>query len=124
MMEKKILIIDDDSDLRAILSEKLVAHGYTILETFDGALGLEKIRTEKPDMVLIDLRIPGLDGLSVIKEVKHDDTIKDTPILIMTGLDSDHAVMKVVADQKYEFVKKGQGADVIVSKVISSLQKS
>ena len=92
--KKCILIIDDEDDVCHMIMEKFGHLGYKVVTAFDGAEGFQKTEDEKPDCVLLDIRIPkGEDGLTYLRKVRsycHDDPqeqarIRKTPVLIVTG---------------------------------------
>ncbi|MBI2091576.1 MAG: response regulator [Deltaproteobacteria bacterium] len=84
-MTKKILIVDDEKDLVETLSFRLEAAGYAIITAFDGKEGLEKARSEKPDIVLLDIMMPKMDGYQVCRMLKFDDEYKHMPIIMLTA---------------------------------------
>jgi len=75
----KILIIEDDRFLRELIARKLKNEGYEIAEAVDGEEGLKKIKEEKPDLVLLDLILPGIDGFEVLTRAKEDPVIAQIP---------------------------------------------
>ena len=79
----RILVIDDDDALRHLLIECLAPAGYETLEAADGAAGIALLETERPDLVLCDLRMPGIDGLGVLAAAQ--GVAPDTPIVVVTG---------------------------------------
>lgn len=85
-MAKKILIIEDDRFLRELIVKKLVNEGYDTLEAIDGEQGLQKIKEEKPDLVLLDLILPGIDGFEVLAQKKDDASISGIPVVILSNL--------------------------------------
>ncbi len=84
-MSKKILIIDDEPDLIAVAVARLMKAGYDVIESCDGESGLEKMRQEKPDLVVLDLMMPGVDGREVCRRKLEDPLIKDIPVIIFTA---------------------------------------
>jgi DNA-binding response OmpR family regulator len=85
-MAKKILIIEDDKFLRELISQKLLKEGYDISEAVDGEKGLKSVQETKPDLVLLDLILPGIDGFEVLSRVKSDPLIAQIPIVILSNL--------------------------------------
>jgi DNA-binding response OmpR family regulator len=85
-MAKKILIIEDDKFLRQLISRKLEREGYQVVEAVDGEEGYKKIKPEMPDLVLLDLILPGIDGFEFLSKVKEDDTVNKIPIIILSNL--------------------------------------
>ncbi len=85
-MAKKILIIEDDKFLRELISRKLENEGYSIVEAVDGEEGIKKIRDEPPDLVLLDLILPGIDGFEFLTRVKQDPTLAPIPVIVLSNL--------------------------------------
>ncbi len=85
-MIKKILIIEDHSFLRELISQKLTEEGYEVVEGIDGEEGLKKAKEEKFDLILLDLILPGIDGFNVLKEIKEDKKLNQTPVIILSNL--------------------------------------
>ena len=84
-MSKKILVVDDEPDLLKMTVARLKKAGYVVVQAVDGENGLSMMVSEKPDAVLLDLRMPGIDGYEVCRRKKEDDAIKDIPILLFTA---------------------------------------
>lgn len=82
---KKILIIDDEKDLTELLSFRLNQEGFECRTAFDGEDGLNKMKTERPDLVILDLLMPGADGYEVIRRLKGDPATSDMPIIVLTA---------------------------------------
>jgi len=84
-MPKKILLVDDEPDILRTVDFRLTQFGYKIITATDGENAVKIIRNEKPDLVLLDLRLPGINGIEVCKIVRSDETIKNTPIILFTA---------------------------------------
>ena len=85
-MAKKILIIEDDKFLRELIGQKLLKEGYDIVEAVDGEKGIKSIKDEKPDLILLDLILPGMDGFEVLTKIKEDSKIAQIPVIILSNL--------------------------------------
>ena len=96
---KKVCLVEDDDDIREIYSTKLKIGGYEVLEAVNGEEGLKVIREKKPDIILLDLMMPVLDGYGVLKELAKDKEISEIPVIVLTNLDFENAEDKV---GKYE----------------------
>jgi DNA-binding response OmpR family regulator len=81
-MSKKILIIDDEAKIVEICQDYLKAAGFSVVTSLDGEGGLEKARREKPDLILLDLMLPGIDGLDICRELRKES---NTPIIMLTA---------------------------------------
>lgn len=82
---KRILIIEDEKAMAELIAMRLKKEGYEIDTAYDGEEGLEKIRSRKPDLVLLDLMLPKIDGRDLLKIVKKEEGIKDIPVIILSG---------------------------------------
>ncbi|MFA6308747.1 MAG: response regulator [Clostridia bacterium] len=89
MFNKKILIIDDTELMVKIISDILTEAGYDVFSASDGYDGIQKVREEKPDLVLLDVVMPGIDGFEVCKILRDDDSNNLMPIIILTAQDND-----------------------------------
>lgn len=83
---KKILITEDDETLARMYKKKLEVGGYTVVVAYDGEEGVKMAKSEKPDLMLLDIMMPRLDGFGVVKELKSKTETKDIPIIILTNL--------------------------------------
>lgn len=81
----KVLITEDDETLLNNLADKLRAEGFSVVTAKDGEAGLEKIRQEIPDLIVLDIMLPGLDGLSICRMVRHDTSTSHIPIIMLTA---------------------------------------
>ena len=84
-MPKKIMVIDDEPYIARVIKFKLEQEGYTVFSANDGLTGLEKIRQEKPDLVLLDVMMPGLTGYEVCQKIKADPQLASIPVVILTA---------------------------------------
>lgn len=106
MDRKKILMVDDEEDILKVLRFRLEANDYEVLTASDGQEGLNKARSEKPDLVILDLMLPKLDGYKVCRMLKFDEACKSIPIIIFTAK----------AQRKDEELGMEMGADAYISK--------
>ena len=81
----RVLLIDDETELVDSLKENLQLHGYQVCIALDGVTALVKAKQEKPDLILLDLTLPQLDGRLVLKQLKADERCQNIPILVMTA---------------------------------------
>jgi signal transduction histidine kinase len=97
----RILLIDDEDKLREVLAELLGDAGHETIQAGSGTAGIDAIRTMRPDLVLCDVQMPGMDGYAVLETVRADPQLASTPFLFLTGLDARHhfrAAMTLGAD--------------------------
>jgi DNA-binding response OmpR family regulator len=86
MTQKKILIVDDEMDMRIYLASLVKTSGYQPLVTKNGDEGLQKAKTERPDLVILDVMMPGKGGVSMYRELRTDDKLKDIPVIMLSGV--------------------------------------
>jgi two-component system phosphate regulon response regulator PhoB len=85
-MSRKILIVDDEPDVVTFHATVLQEHGYTCISARNGVEGLEALRKEKPDLVLLDLMMPKKSGITMFQELRKDPTMSQIPVVIVTGV--------------------------------------
>ena len=93
-MAKTILIIEDDKFLRELIAQKLSKEDYEISEAIDGEEGMSKVKEEKPDLILLDLILPGIDGFEVLSQIKKDPALSLIPVIILSNLGQKEDVEK------------------------------
>ena len=81
----RILVVDDNPTNLEVLRVRLNAHGYDVVTAVDGEDALNRVRDVAPDLVLLDIMMPKVDGISVVKELKQDDTLRFTPTILVTA---------------------------------------
>lgn len=92
--KKKVLIVEDDIFLSNIYSKKFSSEGYEVISAGDGKKGLNLAKQKKPDIVLLDLMLPSMDGFQVLEEIRKDEEIKDTPVILLTNINDQDGIKK------------------------------
>jgi len=100
----KVLVIDDEQGIRALLDTLLRRKGYDVIVAESGEKGLECLRRERPDVLVLDLKMPGMDGLTVLRQVRSLDPIM--PVIILTGAGTAETEQRVRALGVTEYVEK------------------
>ena len=117
-MKKKILIIDDDKFFSASLREVLLNEGYDVILAVESESGYDLLEQEKPDLLLVDVLIPGLDGVSLCEKIRQNESLPHIPIILMTGvftdLDIRAHVRRGIAD---DFIIKPYKEEDLISKI-------
>jgi len=106
IMAKKILIIEDDKFLRELMTRKLLSLEYDVVSASDGEEGLQKIKSETPDIVLLDLILPGINGFDVLAKAKKDPAIEKIPIIILSNLGQSEDIEKGLKLGAQDFLVK------------------
>lgn len=85
MTRPRVLLVDDDEDVRHMTRVSLGFEGFDVTEAPDGTAGIEAVRAGKPDAVILDVMMPGLDGLEVLRQLREDPDLADLPIVLLTA---------------------------------------
>ena len=85
MAKERLLVVDDERGFVDLISERLGAKGFGILRAFNGREGLERAFSDKPDLIILDIAMPEMNGYDVCRKIKLDKNIKDTPIIMLTA---------------------------------------
>lgn len=103
MSKKRILLVEDEADMAYAVSLQLEAKNYTVLTAHDGLTGLELARKERPDLIILDLMLPKMDGYKVCRLLKFDEQYKEIPIIMFTARvqESDKKMGKEVGADAY-----------------------
>jgi DNA-binding response OmpR family regulator len=106
MTKKKILVVEDEAELTGAIRIRLEQAGYEVLTAYDGQEGLEKARAENPDLIILDLMLPKLDGYKVCRMLKFDEKYRKIPVVMLTAR----------AQEKDEDLGYEVGADAFITK--------
>jgi len=100
-MQKKILVIDDDPGLIKMVQSYLTAHSYQVVSATDGDEGIEKVKTEKPDLIMLDVQMPKMNGYTFVHECKKISANFDIPIIVLTAKQGMAEIFKVEGVKEY-----------------------
>ena len=120
-MAKKILITDDEPGVVKILGMRLKANGYQIIAAHDGATAIEIAHQEKPDLIILDIKMPGTDGYSVFEELKASADTMSIPIVFFSALLPEQAREKTTQLGADGFISKSADPDEILTKITEIL---
>ena len=122
-MAKKILIIEDDTFLRELLVRKVREEKFETITAVDGEEGVKKIKSEKPDLILLDLILPGIDGYEVLTRIKDDSDISFIPVIIISNLGQKEEVEKGLKLGAVDYlIKANFTPEDIIDKVRTALK--
>lgn len=113
--QKKILIVDDEKDMREILSDKFTGHGFSVILASDGEDGLEKALKNKPLLILLDIAMPKVDGLAMLEKLRNDDWGKNVPVFLLTNISDIEKIEKAkeLGIQEYMLKVEWQMSQVV-----------
>ncbi|TSC62553.1 MAG: response regulator receiver modulated metal dependent phosphohydrolase [Parcubacteria group bacterium Gr01-1014_48] len=118
----KVLIAEDDPLLAGMLGKRLTTAGGTLYHEADGARILEIVREQHPDIVVLDIMLPGMNGYDVLKTIKADDATKDIPVLLLSNLGQEEDIQKSRELGAADFmIKATVSLDEVVEKIIQVL---
>ncbi|OGF74101.1 hypothetical protein A2Z63_03130 [Candidatus Giovannonibacteria bacterium RIFCSPLOWO2_02_44_8] len=124
MTSMKILIIEDDKFLRDLMSQKLTKEGFSVKEALDGEEGLKMALEEPPDLVLLDLILPRVDGFGVLERIKKEPKLSHLPVLILSNLGQKEDVGRALSMGAEDFlIKSNFTLGEIVEKIKTILKK-
>ncbi|MBN2010454.1 sigma-54-dependent Fis family transcriptional regulator [candidate division KSB1 bacterium] len=119
--QKKILIIDDDPQIRMLLKDRLEANDYAVIQAENSVTGLELTKTDPPDLLLLDLQMPEMDGMEVLQHIRQQAL--DVPVVIMTAFGSIERAMDALKLGAYDFLPKPCKPDHIMMVVKNAIER-
>ena len=118
---KKILFVEDESTLQKTFGERLSQEGYEIISALDGEIGLRLAKTKKPDLILLDLILPKVNGFEVLKKLKAEVETKDIPVIVLTNLEGIGDIDKAIEMGATTYLIK---ADYSLEEVVEKIKKA
>lgn len=113
----KLLLVDDDQDFVQLLEFDLKKHGYQIIVALNGEEGLEKLEKEKPALIVLDIKMPKMDGYTFVRKIKKDPETKNIPVIVLTSYEPMRDMFQLEGVQDY-IVKS-----VHMENLLSSIKK-
>ena len=117
---KKIFIIEDEKSLQEALAARLKKDGFETEAAFDGAEALEKLKTLTPDVILLDIILPKMDGFAVLEKIKEDIRIKDIPVIVLSNLGQDTDIKRALDMGAADYFVKAQHSIAEILKLIKT----
>ena len=122
---KKILFVEDESALQKTFGDILKEEGYEVISALDGGIGLKLAKSKKPDLILLDLILPKMDGFEVLEKLKESPGTKDIPVIILTNIGRMEDIGRALElGAKTYLVKADYTLEEVVKKVKQSLAKA
>ncbi|OGZ65501.1 MAG: hypothetical protein A3C50_00525 [Candidatus Staskawiczbacteria bacterium RIFCSPHIGHO2_02_FULL_43_16] len=123
-MQKKILIIEDDDFFRGLIGKKLLFEEFDVYMASNGEEGVSKLKEHKPDLVLLDMLLPSMDGFEVLTKIKEDSVLALTPVIIASNLVEKEDVDRALKMGAIDYMIKSQYTpEMIIEKVKKVLGK-
>jgi diguanylate cyclase (GGDEF)-like protein len=122
MKSPAVVVAEDSSVVRAVLRRDLEAHGYTIIEADDGNAALRACRSARPDAVLLDIEMPGLDGHQVLAGLKGDPELSDIPVVFLTGRTDTADIVEGLRLGAHDYLKKPFEVSELIARVSAAVR--
>ena len=121
-MAKKILLVDDEPDIVSMVKMCLEANGYEVIVATDGSMAYEKVKSGSPDLIILDLMLPKVDGYKICRMLKFDETYKNIPIILFSARaqETDIKLGKEVGANAY--ITKPFESEVLLNKIKELLE--
>jgi two-component system cell cycle response regulator len=121
--KKKILFIEDEPDQIMMISMRLKKNDYDVVSATDGKTGLERAATEKPDLILVDILMPGIDGFEVCRRLRKNSAIKHIPVIATTAAGMDDVEQQCLTAGADDCVRKPYDSADLLAKIKRLLEK-
>ena len=120
---KRILFIEDEAALQKTFGDILKSEGFEVISALDGETGLNLVEKENPDLVLLDLILPKIHGLDVLKEIKQNENTKNIPVIVLTNIESIDKIDKALELGATTYlVKSDYSLEDVVAKIKKALE--
>lgn len=116
-MKKKILVVDDEAHVLKIVKARLEANDYEVLTAYDGLSGIDKAVKFKPDLILLDLMMPVMDGYEACQRLKTDPNTKDIPVIVFSATSQPSVIERVNQIGATDFIEKPFDGDVLTYEI-------
>lgn len=120
----KVLVVDDEKDIRELLIDDLLDSGYQVIEAENGAEALDRVYNDRPDIVLLDLMMPVMNGIEVLKTLKSNPDTANLPVLILTAVSAEEAEQRTMDLGANHYVTKPWGPGTIQTMIRMTLREA
>jgi len=122
MTKKKILVVDDEPNIREALTDLLVANNFEVVTAADGEEGIEKTKSAHPDLILLDIMMPKVSGLELLKEIKGSAKEAHIPIIILSAKSDVDTLNEAMWNYADKYITKPYQPEELVASIKASLQ--
>lgn len=123
MSKKRILVVEDERDMAELIALRLGREGYKVEHAYDGPEGLSKIRSERPDLVLLDIFLPRMSGIEVLREVRQDPRVSLTPIILVTAKGEETDVIVGLQLGADDYIAKPFNSSLLLARMEALLRR-
>lgn len=124
MAKKRILVVDDEEDILELLKYNLNREGYQVVSASSGETCLQKVASEKPDLIVLDLMLPGIDGLDVTKNLKSDSHTKHIPIIMLTAKGEEADIVTGLELGADDYITKPFSPRILIARVRAVIRRN
>ena len=118
-----VLVVEDEPDIRELIEFNLMKYDYNVLLANNGEKGLKDASSYEPDLILLDLMLPGIQGIDVCRVIKSDENIKNTPIIILSALGQEEDIVSGLEAGADDYVSKPFSLDVLNARIKTVLRR-
>ncbi len=121
--QKKVLLAEDDASVRQVLRKELERDSIAVIEAADGQEALDKALAERPNVILLDVIMPKMHGMEILRKIQEDEWGKDVPIILLTNFADDPKVAEAVKEGRCELINKAETNLTAILKAIKDKLK-
>jgi len=123
LKEKSIIVIEDDKDIRDLIAFNIKNAGFHSIEAKNGEKGIEKVRKKTPDLILLDLMLPGIQGLDVCRIIKSDKDTKNIPIIMVSALGQEEDIITGLETGADDYITKPFSIKILLARIEAVLRR-
>jgi len=120
--KRSVLLVDDDKHLMKLLTFLFVGNGFDVESAGNGIEALEVLKSKTPDVIILDLMMPGMDGYEFLTRIKKDGLLRDIQVIVLSALSSSTTKGKVLSLGAYDYFEKPFKSSVLVRKAIEAIE--
>ena len=124
MASQKILVVEDEKDIAELISFNLEKEGFKVVKVFSGEDGIQRAGSDVPDLILLDIMLPGMNGLDVCREVRRNDKTSHIPIIMLTAKDEDTDIITGLEIGANDYVTKPFSPKVLIARIRALLRRA
>lgn len=124
MNKKIVLLVDDDADLTKVLKFRIESEGYEFMSVKDGQELLDTLKTKRPDIILLDIMLPNMDGYSALREIRKNEAAADMPVIILSAKEKKKLGDLFALEKIAYFIEKPFDTKELMEKIRESLNKA